>query len=411
MQRAAAFDPDRYPRTYKPWIVLRIAVSLLAALVALGCAAAFAASLRDPGLWLLVAAIAVGILVLMWRRRVVLTPTGIETHGLVTRRVLRSDIAGIRRIARSAYGMRTRAYVLQLHGRPRPFVLSFAFSEDEAFRHWFAGLPDSDAIELARARQEIAADETLGPTPALRLEAAARAKRTAAWLVAAATATTAWTVIYPHPRAPLLLLDAAWVPVAILVCALSRGRFILSGRRNSGRGDLSFVLAASVFSLGFRALQDVALVSYLPLVVPSLAAGIAIGLVAFAATRDGTSAPGHPLFNWIVFTLYAAGALTLANEELDRTPGTSLLAKIVHARKTSGRHASAYFTLSQVPADVDSPEVEVSFGLYRRQQVGDDVCLTERDGAFGWHWIQVAQAAACPARRGVAVTRIRPERT
>jgi hypothetical protein len=40
----------------------------------------------------------------------------------------------------------------------------------------------------------------------------------------------------------------------------------------------------------------------------------------------------------------------------------------------------------------------VSRGDYQRHHVGDQICLRERDGALGWHWLQLRSAAACQQR-------------
>jgi hypothetical protein len=404
-----AFDPSRYPRTYKASLLVRGALLVFGGLFLLaGLAMLLIACQRDladgpsgtalravvTGL-VLVGVGAVSLLAFV-RGRVVLTPDAIEIRRLwSTRHVLRADIADFRRVPH-AYG--ATVYRIRTAVPKRTLVIPHASTIDADFVNWFAGLPNADIIEYARERAAIAVDDRLGATPALRLAAADRAIRASRWMSSVATLMVIWTLAYPTPRGLLLALDAALVPAVIALCALSNGLFAMDGKKNSGRAQLLPVLMASVVALGFRAWWDVKLVSYWPLVVPSVAIGLLVAIAAWIACRHSARTPGHPLFNWIVFALWAAGGLTLANGEFDRGPRVSQVVTVVKARKTSGRHADTYFTLSQVPADVDSTEVQVPLYLYQRLKVGDPACITERDGAFGWHWIVVTTAGWCQAR-------------
>ncbi len=406
MQKTAAFDPSRYPRTYRASIILRGALLLLLGLVMLGdlitlwrtctgggwespadafqkCGVAFAIA---AGCWTLLA--------VFLRHRVVIAPDWIEVRGpWKTRRVLRSEISDFRlRTFKGGTTFQVRAPSLA-----RPLAPALPVNADPDFRAWFAGLKNSDAADLADELAEIARDDSLGPTPRSRLAAAAWARRVALWLTIAACAILVWTLAFPYPRGPLLAIDAAWVPIALLICARSGGLYVLTARRNSARGNLASVLTASVIALGFRAWTDVRPVAGSGLVVASVIAGVSLALVARAASRETGKPTQTLLLHATIFTLYALGALALVNGEFDRTPGASRIVTIVAARKTSGKYSDTYFTLSQVPVDVDSTEVEVPLGVYRRHKIGDPVCLRERDGALGWHWLRVVDAADCPA--------------
>ena len=397
--QTTAFDPGRYPRTYRHWIVYRLVVAPFSMLLGIGIVGL---TITTPGTspihWgvtLPCAAAAMLFAVHAWRHRVLLAPTFLETRGLRTRRVPRDQITGFRR---RPVPQGSAIYLVSSRGRPRPMAIR-SLGDDPDFRAWFAGLVDTDAIERGRAKVEIAVDARLGATPQLRLAAAARARRAATWLTVAAWLTTAWTLLDPRPGSELLWLDAAWVPFVLVVCALSDGRFTLTRPRNSQRADLVGVVVASLFALGSRAWNDIILVSYWPLVLPSIAAGGALALLAFVACRNSPRATGAPLFNGILLGLHAAAAMTLANVAYDSGPAASQLAAIVHMRKTSGRHSSTYLTLSAVPADLDSTEIEVPRAFYRGHKTGDLLCIGEREGAFGWHWIQLRSGSGpCGAR-------------
>jgi hypothetical protein len=100
----------------------------------------------------------------------------------------------------------------------------------------------------------------------------------------------------------------------------------------------------------------------------------------------------------LCLVLYAGGALALANNAYDPVPAVRRIVTIVDARRTWGKGASAFLTLSVPPSGRTSAEVHVPFDLYRRHPVQDPVCLVEHAGTLGWPRIQVDDAAACNAR-------------
>jgi hypothetical protein len=393
---ATTFDPTRYPRTYRHRIVFRISMALFGVLVLLGAVVpSLSGAASTHGLVRLVtAAFGAAVLILPWRHRVVLGPHFLETRALRTHRIERTAISGYRRRSVPRGGI---VYLVNVEGRPRPVTVR-AIKDDADFRAWFAGLKDADTVDRVAHLQEIALDERLGATPKARLAAAGRARRFANWTLCIALVPMLWTIIYPHPRAPLLIVEAAFVPLAILIAARSNGLFSLDGFRNSGRGELPFVMGSAIFALGYRAWTDMPPTNWTGLVVASVIAGTSLAVVAVVAVRSPRAPTPRLIYGAIRYALYAAAVLALANGEFDGAAGNSQLVTITHARKTHGRYSETYFTLSQMPADVGSTEIEVSRGDYQRHHVGDQICLRERDGALGWHWLQLRSAAACQQR-------------
>lgn len=398
----AVFDPNRYPRTYRPWLVLRIAVGLLCALIVAAFTNTLLAQVRQGSLvgmsscLLDLAAIALAAVPAMslLRARVVMTPTSLELRSLwTTRRVLRRDILDHELLPlRSGIGFRVNASTLA-----RTIVSAMPTGGDADFRAWFAGLPDSGKVETARNLQAIVDDEGFGATPGERAERAARARRTAVLLGRAILVLAFWTCLYPHPRVPLLALNAACPWVVLWLCWRSNGAFSLAASKNSGRGELFIVQFLPIAVLGWRAFDDVTMAGASTLFLWSSIAGAAMTMLAFGSSRDlRSSSFNAKLLNGSLLILYVWSALALANSEFDTTPGAAQRVTVVARRITHTRSASRYLTLAPMPADMASREIEVSNDLYHRARVGGRVCLIERDGALGWHWIQVMAESACP---------------
>jgi hypothetical protein len=394
-----AFDPSLYPGTYRHWIVYRIFVSLFGAIIAIAAIGGLTSPRQAealPGSWwwlLLMAAAGVALIVYPWRRRVVLGPTFIETRGLRSRRIERAEILRFR-----CFRVKdARTYLLYTTSRPRPVAVK-ALGHDAAFRAWFAGLPNADARDLAANLTQVALDPRLGTTPQERLQAAARAQRLARGALVVGLVLLFCARVYPYPRLLVLGLEAALVPAAILLATRYKGRFGLGGMSDSGRGDLSIVMATAILGLGYRALTDVRPVSWSGLMLAAVVAAVALALTAIAAAPEMRLAQARArlIFTTIGFGLYAAGVLALVNGEFDTTPGASQVVTVTHARKVGIKSPDTYLTVSQVPADIDSTELSVAMADYRRYHVGDRLCLRERDGALGWHWLQLGDASACP---------------
>ena len=396
------FDPNRYPRTYRPWIVLRIVVGLLCALIVAAFANTLLEQVRQGTLVgmssclldLAVIALAAVAAMSLLRARLVMTPTSLELRSLwTTRRVLRRDILDHELLPlRSGTGFRVNASTLA-----RTMVSAMPIGADPDFRAWFAGLPDSGQVETARNLQAIVRDEAFGATPGERADRAARARRTTLLLGRAVLVLAFWTCLYPHPRTPLLVLNAACPWVVLWLCWRSNGLFSLAANKNSGRGELFIVQFLPIAALGWRAFDDVTLAGASTLFLWSSIAGAAMTMLSFVSSRDlHSSSFTTKLLNGSLLILYAWSALALANSEFDTTPGVSQRVSVVARRITHTRSATRYLTVAPTPADMASPKIEVSNDLYHRARVGGHVCLIERDGALGWHWIQVMAESVCP---------------
>lgn len=402
------FDPTRYPRTYKPWLPLRIACGLLGGLIFAGAGGAFVDALLEqfrqptlPGLsgclFDLAASVAGYVFAMsLLRARIVVAPMSIELRTLwTTRRVMRRDILDCELFSRgsSGDGFRVNASTLE-----RTMASAMPFHFDNAFRAWFAGLPDARKVEATRNLEAIERDDALGGNAWTRLADAERARNTTRLLGRAIIFLACWTCFYPHPRTILLTLTAACPWLLLWLCWRSKGLFSLAANTHSGRGELFTVHVIAIVALGWRAMEDVTLANGTTLFLWSLVVAVPMTVLLFAACRDlRTSSFTKKLLNSALLLLYAVSALDLANREFDDAPGEAQRVSVVGRRISHTRSRPLYLKLAPTPADMASPEIEVSSDLYSRTHVGGHVCLVERDGALGWHWIQIMAESACPA--------------
>ena len=401
------FDPTRYPRTYKPWLPLRIACGLLGSLVFAGTGGAFVDALLEqfrqptlPGLSgclfdLAASAASYVSAMSLLRARIVVAPMSIELRTLwTTRRVMRRDILDCELLSRGgSNGFRINARTLQ-----RTMASAMPFHFDDDFRAWFAGLPDARKVEATRNLESIERDDDLGENAWTRLADAERARNTTRLLGRAIIILACWTCFYPHPRTTLLALTAACPWPLLWLCWRSKGLFSLAANRHSGRGELFAVHFVAIAALGWRAMEDVTLANGTTLFLWSLVVAVPMTALLFVACRElRRSSFTKKLLNFALLLLYAASLLALANREFDHVPGEAQRVSVVGRRIGHTRSRPRYLKLAPTPADTPSPEIEVPDDLYRRTRIGGQVCLIERDGALGWHWFEIKDAGACPA--------------
>jgi hypothetical protein len=279
--------------------------------------------------------------------------------------------------------------------RRRPFKFTLVFKVDPDFSNWFADLKNADQAAFEMELQKIARDDQLGASPASRLGSAARARRTAAWLSFATMLITFWAFVYPRPYVELLSLCAALPIIAILLCWKFSGLFTLTGQKQSARGDLTAFLIGPSIVLAMRAMFDLTLVKPVALLVPSAVGAVVLTWSAWLACKELRRYPTVALIYALFFGLYAAGSMALANSLLDWSNPNRELATIIAMRHTTGKGATAYFSLSHAPVGLGTSEISVPFGLYRSKHVGDLVCVSDHAGALGWRWVRVDELAIC----------------
>jgi hypothetical protein len=262
---------------------------------------------------------------------------------------------------------------------------------DEAWKSWFANIPDLDA-EVAKAFvAAIDANADLGSTPAERQRRLAAARSIARYAIWANLGLFAWTYIYPRPYEWVILVLAVIPWAAIVIMARSPGLYTFNAPRGSGRPDLTVLLISPGFLLMLRAILDVQVLDWPHLFEWALilAAVLIVTIVwAIPAAREkfGT------LALILIMTLpYGYGAGALGNTLLDHSTALSYPTTVYRMFVTNGKHRTPTLRLGPWGPRTTAEDAAVSWDLYRSTRVGETVCAQLHAGALGIRWFRIAK--------------------
>lgn len=398
-------DAPTWPRVYRLGpgmsVFLHVAGALLAAGgLVIGAWNLWAPSPASPP-WLPVAfglaMLALGgtAILAVRRERWTLREDAIEFRELGrTRRFRREEIAG-RRIVPLQYGQ--RMLVLELRGGRKPFQIGMGVRTDAALDAWLAALPDLDALERARAEQELLRSLELGASEAERREVLDRARRWSRLLSVLAGAAAVWGFLRPRPYAAAIAV-LALIPAATWALVLARrGVYSLTGERNDPRPQVVLPLLVPGCVLMLRALLDLGVLDVERPLLWTVIACVPVGAL-FAASDPGIKhrALVIPLLTLLCGGSWIWGTLVFANALLDRSPSVSYPATVLGKQVTSGKHTTYTLRLSPWGPRAQAEGVDVPRALYDTVRVGDRVCPRLRAGALGFRWFVVGP---CPGPR------------
>lgn len=323
--------------------------------------------------------------------RIVLHPDRIELVelGRGLRSLRRDEIVGWRLVPLQ-YGL--SQLVVVPRGQDRRPVKVTSFSAAQAARDpWFAGLPDLDALDRARAEAELLRSEALGADEGERRASLAWAGRIAWTLRVAAFALCGWGWFAPRPYLAAVGALAALPVIAVAVALAGHGRYGLEGRREDLRPELLTPILFPGVVLGLRALLDLHLVDQRPL-IPWTALGT-LGLVALLLAADA-SLRRRWWMGLLMASLLAAhpwATAAQANVLLDRTPGQPFEVPVIDKQISRGKVIQHQLQLAPW-GPVAAPErVDVEAALYEVVEPGGTVCVELHGGALGARWFSVAR--------------------
>jgi len=406
MKSVDSFDPSRYPREYVASVGWKIFLGLFGGGVGLTLPAlavwmvlvapspgrhliavlALFAMCAIPSIFLVYSAVSV------FRYKVVLAADAIEQTGSWRPiRVERNEILGYRMMP-GPYGLGVLQLKTQSTGTKK---IPLWFRPDELFVSWFGGLDNVDRDEIAAAMGEIEQDESLGATPQERLQRVQQARKLAQVATWSGIAVAFWFLLNPRPYLPLLFAMLAMPWTAIIGCFYSRVFTISDGGRNTVKADLSRLLLMPGFLLMLRAIQDVHLVDWTGLIVPSLAGSLVMTLLLTNVAPVIRFGNGKALIYLALLLPYWGSAIAMSDVVFDQKPAHRYAATIVSKRFTTGKGASQYFTVSLWPGTSSNREITVSRSLYRTHGTGQSICIHLHDGAVNLAWYEVGAVETC----------------
>jgi hypothetical protein len=318
------------------------------------------------------------------RTRMVLTGSGIELHGLLGSRTLRTDaIAGWRSVQAARGG--SWIELVPKDRSAQPLQVSRAFGTDRVFDEWVAGFPAQDALDTQRMQGDAQADPRYGSTPTERLRAFGRLARFSAALQWLTLALVIWSVAYPHPYRLVIGLLALAPLLALAIAWLSRGLVQIDQKARSGAPTVVTLLLLPPLALAMRASVDIALLDWTGLLVVA-----SIGGVLFALTTLVVDAQQR---RWPAFLLmvpfgaaWTYGLAAQLDVALDRSPAAVYPTHVIGKHVSAGKNQLRYLDLAPWGPGKWSGDESVDRQRYDATEIGDRVCVGVRAGAFGWRW-------------------------
>jgi len=332
------------------------------------------------------AAAALGILVLIVvpRNRMLLTAQGIEQQGAFASRKLRNDeIAGYRIVR-----VNNNPPIIELIPKAgaKKMRISRMLKTDAVFERWLASFANEDLLDEQRLEQAVQADASYGSNPAERLRRLGQLRIFTQWLNRVGIAVMLWGMFYPHPYRLVLFLLGACPTIAIAIVWWSRGQIHIDQRARDKRPTLAVLLIMPSIILALRAILDITLLDWQPVLITAVTAGALVALAAVAVDAEYRRWPAF-LLTWAIMGLpWSFGVVSELNAELDRGPRQEFETQVIDKHMSTGKNRSWYLTVAGWGPVRDPGDERVGRGFYEQTNVGDTVCVSIKPGAFGWRW-------------------------
>lgn len=192
----------------------------------------------------------------------------------------------------------------------------------------------------------------------------------------------------------LLVIMLVPMPIAALALVqLSHGRWTLNGGRGEQRPSLAIPFVMPSVGIVFRALQDFPIVDWLSPLAIALVIGIAIAIAVAIAEKGGKRVASFVVLSIAIGTGWGWGVLAVANGKLDTAPARTFQTTLVNKWIHSGKSTTLHFQLAPWGPFSGEQDIQVSDSLYYSVSIGDQVCPTLHQGAFGWRWYAVQRCA------------------
>lgn len=196
-----------------------------------------------------------------------------------------------------------------------------------------------------------------------------------------------WALVYPHPRA-LVLMSLMTLP--LLAMLIYRLRLARDDADRVGWRQVNLLLPTVMLTVALlvRAMDE-RVIDLKPALLPALAAGCALAWLCRVGPGWSSLAIGSA-----IMSLYALGAIHVSNSLFDTRAPAAYLADIDKQYREGGRVPRHRLVVTPTPAR-KGRGIAVSADLYRQVEPGDKVCVLLHPGALGLPWYAVEAAARC----------------
>jgi hypothetical protein len=267
--------------------------------------------------------------------------------------------------------------------------VGLAMRIDAAFKHWLTDIPDLDAEELAQSQNEMLRDPDLGFHSEERFESIVRAKKLSTPLNAIAGISSFLGYFFPRP--PVIALLSALPLIAMVLLVRSPGIYDIEGRRIEARPSLAPLFLFPGLVLALRALLDLNLLHWTPILTISALLAAAMMLVVAKADRSIGSRPVALFVISLFAAPYAYGLASHANSLLDHSTPQTFPVTVVGKHISDDKSPTYYLHLNPWGPQPAPTEVSVPSPLYASTSTGQQVCIYLHSGALRVPWYVVAE--------------------
>jgi hypothetical protein len=392
----SVLNPAHYPRSYRYVRWVQITMAGLGAILSCGSLllASFVLSDADTpsGPRVLLLALLAGVLLLgayfilsALRFRVTLDTDAIEVVGVLRHRhVPMRDIVGIRRrIVRDS----PSSWIIVLTiGAGRNLQISEHLNTDRKFFAWMHSFPNLDReaeeASTAESAEAVRQFESRGYGAGMqkRLRHLATAMNVGSYVLLAAL------FLWPAQSVLLAWTAIAWPLATIALVARFKPFYRLGGDKVSPLPDLSMSLFIPGLGLMLAVLTTMQTVDWLaPLVSAALGSLMLTGTAAWVDPRLRRQRWAAPMLG-VLCCAWGYGAGLEGNALLDRSAPSDYPVRVVSMHVDHGKHTSYHIVVPPWGPLTASDDITVSSARYASTSIGDTLCTSLHEGAFGILW-------------------------
>ena len=303
----------------------------------------------------------------------------------------RADIAGFREVRNRGRRFLT---IVPIDPRLKSLRLGPDLATDAAFEAWIAALPDLNAEDFKASEARILGDRSYGATPQARLARLGAARTLAKRMNAVALVVAAWCLVAPWPYLAAIGAAAVLPLLALLMVAISGGLLRFTRSTTEAHAATAVIPVYGTAVLAWRVWSDVHLID----LSVAVRVGGVIGpvLLAFAVIADRSLTRHiHSLgIAAAVAIAYGISVVTLANVQLDRSPGQYFQSRIIDSHVGRAKTRTHLIKLAPWGPRQSAADVSVSETMFNRLAMpGSVACISLHDGAFGIPWFSIDACA------------------
>ena len=198
-----------------------------------------------------------------------------------------------------------------------------------------------------------------------------------------------WLLIWPQPY-KLAILSAMTAFIGALAAKVfSRQRLaITDAKKGDLRPRIQMLVLMPPLALALRAIQDINLVDWKPVLIWSLALAAVLAIPLFGGDSELPKKPFISAFLLFLAGLYAWGSITEANVMFDTSAPRIFQTTIRSMHANRGKSTSYHLLLGPWNGRPAGDDARVSYAFYAKRHPGDPVCVALGNGWLGFRYYE-----------------------